>query len=97
MLMYGTTKFAVRGFMETLETDLYIQGHSSYIKMSTIYPCFVNSNKNLKSFVDNLWELPGLLAILDVEYVAKLIVDAIKCNHRTVTIPRIQLFLGYYM
>lgn len=35
---YSASKFAVRGFMETLTMDLYREGHGSYIHTTTVYP-----------------------------------------------------------
>lgn len=97
MLMYTTTKFAIRGFMEALQADLYVQGHAKYIKMTTIYPYFVNSSKASVAFTDDFWQLPKLFQPIEVDGVAKRIVSAIKNGEKHVTIPWFHKFMGYYL
>lgn len=97
MLMYVTSKFALRGFMEALQSDLYVQGYSKYIKTTTIYPFFVDSSKVSEAFVKDFWSFPAFLKALKPDKLARRVVNAIKCEEKVVTIPGYHKFLGYYM
>lgn len=97
MLMYATSKFAVRGFMESLTNDLYMAGHSDYIKMTTIFPCFVNSTAEISAFCNENLKPSNLLKPIKVEKVVSRIVKAIQFEERIVTIPGFLKLLGFYM
>lgn len=44
---YATSKFAVRGFMMSLNEELSYNNHTSYIKTTTIYPLFMATREEL--------------------------------------------------
>lgn len=44
---YTTSKFAVRGFMMSLNEELCYNNHSQYIKTTTIYPLFMATREEL--------------------------------------------------
>ncbi|XP_063709858.1 short-chain dehydrogenase/reductase family 16C member 6-like isoform X2 [Culicoides brevitarsis] len=85
--VYSTSKFAVRGFMEALYTDLLRYDNDKFVKTTTVFPCFINTehtNNNYK-----------LIKMWDVKSVAKRIVKAIRYDERIVTIPSIAYIFGY--
>ncbi|XP_063709167.1 estradiol 17-beta-dehydrogenase 11-like, partial [Culicoides brevitarsis] len=45
---YTTSKFGIRGFMEALNHDLYIQGHEDYIKTTCVFPYYISTTKSLE-------------------------------------------------
>jgi len=97
MITYGTTKFAVRGFMENLQNELFLEGHSKFIDLTTVFPAFVNSNEDIKSFVSGLVKVPKVFKMLNTKKVANRVVEGIERNERIVVIPGIAKLFGYYI
>ncbi|XP_055611845.1 17-beta-hydroxysteroid dehydrogenase 13-like [Uranotaenia lowii] len=85
---YATSKYAVRGFMESLDEELYLMGQSDLIKTTTVFPFVINTRKHL---MEKMSRTPGLSAFpkFSPELVAKTVVDAIKTNKRKVVVPNI--------
>lgn len=94
MLMYATTKFAIRGFMESLSLDLAVDGHDDYIKTTTVYPSFVATNCGIVDFVSKNFNFGP---ILEAGSVAEKIVRAIESNSSIVTMPFVLKYFGYLM
>lgn len=78
---YCTSKFGVTGFMSALFDELVVLGHDEYIKTTTIYPSFVNTNPILKEYVPN--DIP----MISAESVAEQAVNGILRNQRNIFIP----------
>lgn len=49
---YTTTKFAVRGFMESLAIDLYHQGYGNLINTTVVYPAIISTNDEVLRMFD---------------------------------------------
>lgn len=82
---YCASKFAVRGFMESLAVelrDLYPEVGDS-VRLTTIYPYMVNTGL-VKSYTVRF---NGLMPILDTAEVAAEIVAAMRRNETEVSIP----------
>lgn len=82
---YSTTKFGVRGFMDALSQDLFIQGLDQEIITSTIFPYFMKTNNAIGSHVQCICRHSY---ILDPKMVADEVAEAIVYNKQAVMIPR---------
>lgn len=91
---YSTSKFAVRGFMESLVVDLKREGHDSYIHTTTVYPWFINTREYIQEFTGQVFKY---CFIFDTKYVAKQIIDGVRRNEKIVTIPQFMYLFGYMM
>lgn len=92
--LYTTTKFAVRGFMEALSLDLYREKHHRYVKTTTVFPTFIDTNNDVFDFTKSLYKYTTLL---DSKSTVKQIIYGIRKNHRIVAIPNVFFFFGYLM
>ncbi|KFB37321.1 AGAP002926-PA-like protein [Anopheles sinensis] len=83
---YATTKFAIRGFMDALEDDLYLRGQSEHVRTTTIFPQAFNTRKPAISLLkasSGLTRLP----IYEPSALGQTVVNAIKTNQRKVVVP----------
>lgn len=87
MKTYVTSKYAVRGYMEALDEELYLIGQTDSVKTTTVFPMIINTRKQLMEKVDRT---PGVSAIpkFTTEETAKTVVEAIKTNKRKVVVPQ---------
>lgn len=83
--VYSTTKFGVRGFMDALSQDLYIQGLDQEIFTTSVYPYFMSTNNAIGSHVKLICRHNFLL---DPSLVASEVIDAIVYNKQAIMIPR---------
>lgn len=90
---YSTSKFAVRGFMESLAVDLEREGHS-YIKITTVYPWFINTREYIQEFTGQLLKF---CFMFEPKYAAERIINGMRRNEKVVTIPRFLYLFGYVM
>lgn len=51
---YSATKFGVDGFMEALYDELCLDDHDEFIKLSTIFPYFINTRKEMGDLLDTM-------------------------------------------
>ncbi|XP_077208474.1 epidermal retinol dehydrogenase 2-like [Paroedura picta] len=70
---YAASKAAVIGFLESVAFELQAAGKKG-IKTTIVYPYYMHTRLSVD--VKTIW--PGLLPVLDVEYVGKTIVDGIR-------------------
>lgn len=49
---YTATKYGLDGFMEALYDELCLDNNDEFIKLSTIYPYFINTRKELGDLLD---------------------------------------------
>ncbi|XP_052890777.1 uncharacterized oxidoreductase YoxD-like [Anopheles moucheti] len=83
---YATTKFAIRGFMDALEDDLYLRGQAKHVRTTTVFPFAFNTRKQAVSLLkasSGLTRLP----IYDPAMLGESVVKAIKTNQRKVVVP----------
>jgi all-trans-retinol dehydrogenase (NAD+) len=83
-LTYTTTKAGNDRFMDALYIDLCWQGHDDYIKLTTVYPGAVATQKSLQKLSDELVGMP----MEDPNYVGHMTVKAMLINRRKVLVPR---------
>lgn len=84
-VIYSATKYGLRGFMDALDEDIYLQGLNECIYSTTIFPHFISTNENIKDRVNTLLQYKFLL---HPKYVAKVTLDSILYNKTSVMIPR---------
>lgn len=81
---YCATKFGVRGFMWALFDELCIDNHDRFIKLTTVYPSFISTRKELTDILDSVKEVTPRMS---PEFVADEIVKAILFNKKDITLP----------
>lgn len=83
-ITYSTTKSAIKAFMESLQEEMYCYRLEKCIKLTTVFPGFIATRKELTDFLDMTSELT---ARLTPEEVADKIVAGVLDNKRDITIP----------
>lgn len=91
---YSTSKFAVRGFMESLKSDLHREGHDSYIHTTTAYPWFIDTREFIQEFTSQMYKHCYKFKPI---FVAKKIVDGVARNEKEVVVPWFLYHFGYLM
>ncbi|XP_060591145.1 epidermal retinol dehydrogenase 2-like [Ruditapes philippinarum] len=86
---YCASKFAAVGFEESLRFELDSQGKDG-IHTTVVCPFFINTGM----FEGAKTRFPLVLPVLEQEYVAKKIVEAVLCNQTILCIPKI-LYIFY--
>lgn len=81
---YITTKFGNDGLMNALYDDLCLNGDDEFIKLTTVYPALVSTQKNLITYVDTMCSgFPRY----DPDYIGDLIVRGVLLNKRKFIVP----------
>jgi all-trans-retinol dehydrogenase (NAD+) len=80
---YASTKFGIIGFMESLADELHHQ-RKDFINFTVVNPAAIATG--LSKPLDT--RFPRLLPVMDTDFAAKEIVEAILRNRVSVTIPR---------
>lgn len=83
---YAPTKSALRSYMSSLR--MLLKSENSNIKVSTIMPTFLTTNKATKDIITNTG-LSKLYPFMDGQVVAKQIAEAMLKGVEELTIPRI--------
>ncbi|XP_055641210.1 estradiol 17-beta-dehydrogenase 11-like [Toxorhynchites rutilus septentrionalis] len=86
MKNYVTTKYAVRGYMEALDEELYLAGQSDYVKTTTVFPFVVNTRKQVMDAINRKRGL-SKMPKYSPEETAATVLKAIKNNQRKVVVP----------
>jgi short chain dehydrogenase len=81
---YCATKFGVKGFMGALYDELCITKVDDFIKVTTVFPAFINTRKELGEILDQTKEVTPRMS---PEYVADEVVKGILLNKIDVTLP----------
>ncbi|XP_053697282.1 estradiol 17-beta-dehydrogenase 11-like [Sabethes cyaneus] len=86
MRTYVTSKYAVRGYMEALDEEIYLKGQAEAVKTTTVFPFIINTRKQP---MDRMKRMPGVasMPIFSPVQTAKAVVNAIKTNKRKVVVP----------
>jgi short-subunit dehydrogenase len=90
--LHTTTKAGNDHFMNTLHDDLCWQGHNDYIKLTTVYPGAIATQKELQKLCDEISGMP----MEDPSSVGRATVEGMLRNRRKFFIPpsiRTLLFL----
>jgi all-trans-retinol dehydrogenase (NAD+) len=82
-ITYSTAKAGNDNFMNSLFDDLCWQGHGDYIKLTTIYPGPVATQKSLQTMCDEMSGMP----MYDPSFVGQVTVEAIVKNRRKLYVP----------
>lgn len=91
-IFYSTTKFAVRGLMESLALQLYFDDQSDFIKTTTVFPSFVDTRPCVKIVVEKGTRGEKLYS---GEECGQAIVTGILKEKEIVTIPWTVYYLFY--
>ncbi|XP_063695929.1 uncharacterized oxidoreductase YoxD-like [Culicoides brevitarsis] len=83
--IYTTTKFGVRGFMEAISQDLYIQGLNKEIITTAVFPYFMSTSNKIGSHVKDICRHSFMLTPTEV---ANEVIQAICYNKQAIMIPR---------
>ncbi|KXJ81671.1 hypothetical protein RP20_CCG018281 [Aedes albopictus] len=92
---YSATKFGVRGLMEGLNEEFYMNGYSNDIHVTCIYPGFVATRKEFMEYLEQL----GCRAPINTpDEVADVAIDAVLRNRcEVITSPLfIQIMIKFY-
>ena len=81
---YTASKFGVKGFMGGLYDELCAEKNDKIINVTTVYPSFISTRKELCDFLDELVEVAPRMS---PKYVANEIVKGILINKMDVTLP----------
>lgn len=83
-IAYSATKHGVKGFMGALYDELCLTKVDKYVKVTTVYPSFINTRKELSDLLDQTHELGPRMS---PHYVAKEVVKGILHNKNDITLP----------
>lgn len=60
-VVYTATKYGVKGFMNTLYDELCINDYDKFINLTTVYPDFMNTRKDLTDVLEKIKHIPLLI------------------------------------
>uniref|UniRef100_A0A182QKV4 Short-chain dehydrogenase/reductase 3 n=1 Tax=Anopheles farauti TaxID=69004 RepID=A0A182QKV4_9DIPT len=83
---YAATKFAIRGFMDALEDDLYLRGQAEHVRTTTVFPFTFNTRKQAIRLLKSSSGLTRL-SIYEPALLGECVVKAIKTNQRKLVVP----------
>jgi len=84
---YCASKFAVRGYLDSLKLEMRLHPNKPRIRFTTVYPSFVNTP--LIERVACTFNVPYLFDPVEPRYVAEQIVEGIRRNEGNVIVPKI--------
>lgn len=87
---YSASKFGVDGFMSSLFDELCVDDHDEYIKLTTAFPTFINTRKELGDMLDKVGDISPRMT---PKYAANCIVDGMLLNKRCFLVPSHSWFL----
>ena len=80
-VVYAATKFGVRGFMSALHDELCVNDYEKFIHLTTVYPDFMNTRKDL---IDVLEKVKHMILLLSPAEVAERAVRGVLRRKRNV-------------
>lgn len=81
--IYSSTKYGVNGFMEALFDELCLSDHEEFIKLTTVYPYFISTRKELAEAMN---EIDDITPMMSPKFVVDKAVDAVLLNKRKIVI-----------
>lgn len=81
--VYCATKFGVDGFMEALFDDLCLDDNEDHVKLTTVFPYFINTRKQLGELMD---ECEDILPRMTPEFVAEKVINGVLKRKRKIII-----------
>lgn len=92
-ITYNTSKFGMRGFMESLALQLHHRRQSEFIKTTCAFPSFINTNKFAIDTANLSFKSGPIL--LDLKTTASEILKGILRNQEILVLPRSYYYLMY--
>jgi len=81
---YCTTKFGIDGFMRALYDELCANKQDDFIKLSTVFPYFINTRQELSDMLDAIGDILPRLSPTDV---ANDVVNGILMDKQSILLP----------
>lgn len=82
-VIYATTKYGNDGFMSALYEELCFRKQDKFIKLTTVYPGFVGTQKQLVDLVRSISDVP----FYEPDLIGDLIVRGMLTNRREFRVP----------
>ena len=92
-VVYTTSKMGVRGFMEALAIQLHHEGLDKYIKTSTVFLYFVDTNPYVR---DAILEGSQQKVLHSAEFATKGLVNGILREDEIIAVPK-EIYYGMYL
>lgn len=86
--IYAATKCGVDGFMEALFDDLCLDDNEEFVKLTTVFPYFINTRKELGEMMD---EVDDFVPRMTPEFVADKIVEGVLNRKRKIFVSPLKL------
>lgn len=93
---YISTKFGVRGLMSALYDELCIDNSDEFVKITTAYPHFMNTRKELSEVMKNV---KITTPIMSSKFVADEVIKAMLRDKSEITLPKgigLMQFMKYF-
>jgi short-subunit dehydrogenase len=90
-VIYTTTKYGNKAFMDTLREDMCQFGFDDFIKISTVFPGFVRTNDGMTSMISENF-LESVFMFTEPDYAANEIVKGILKNEENVYVSWLEVF-----
>ncbi|KXJ71453.1 hypothetical protein RP20_CCG020524 [Aedes albopictus] len=96
LVSYVASKYGVRGLMEALNDEMYFDGLQNEIHTTTVFPCFMNTRKEVINTLQKL-DILSRMPIFSTKRTARAIVSGMLRNQRHVFMPKyVGPFLTHY-
>ncbi|XP_065087862.1 17-beta-hydroxysteroid dehydrogenase 13-like isoform X2 [Ochlerotatus camptorhynchus] len=93
LVSYVASKYGVRGLMEALNDEMYFDGLQNEIHTTTVFPCFMNTRKEVITTLQKL-DILSRVPIFSTRRMARAIISGMQRNHRHVFMPK---YLGPFL
>jgi short-subunit dehydrogenase len=90
-VVYSATKYGVKGFMSALYDELCVNDTEKFIHLTTVYPDFINTRKDM---VDVLEKVKHMILLLTPAQVADRTIEGVLSKKRNVYIS--DYFLAHF-
>ena len=88
LTVYCATKMGLKGFMQCLSDELYLNNYQKFIKLTSIYPDFINTRREVSETLD---QMKHFLPRLTPEKVADVAVRGMLKKKQNVIVSDIKL------
>jgi len=91
LTVYCATKMGLKGFMQCLSDELYLNNYHKFIKLTSIYPDFIHTRKEISETLD---KMNHFLPRLTPERVADEAVRGMLKRKQNVVVSELKLFFS---
>ncbi|XP_070498103.1 estradiol 17-beta-dehydrogenase 11-like [Chironomus tepperi] len=91
LTVYCATKMGLSGFMQALSDELYINNYHKFIKLTSIYPDFINTRQEVSELLD---QMKHFLPRLTPEKVANVAVSGMLKNKQDIIVSEFKLLFS---